>query len=79
MSLLRDAQDLVDETVTDQAVLESAAGWSAGGRFPTDSLAGRFPGIPKGEFVRRQRQLEQKGWLSGWILTPAGLTALREA
>jgi hypothetical protein len=75
--ILAAAQATVDEIVTDEIMLEAVDGFASGGRFPLDSLAGRFPGIPRGELVRRQRDLERRGLLSGWTLTAAGTLALR--
>ena len=65
--------------VSELSLLEAAIGYSVGGRFPTDSLAGRYPEVPRKVFVSKQRKLVEKGLMTvAWTLTAAGLERLKD-
>lgn len=65
--------------VSELSLLEAAVGYAVGGRFPTDSLAGRYPDLPRKVFVAAQRKLVSRGLMTtAWTLTGEGLARLKE-
>jgi hypothetical protein len=64
--------------VSDRDVLLAVEGYGLGGWFPVDSLAARYPDIPRKVFVAKQRALEKRGLLQSWTLTGEGLRTLQE-